>query len=178
MTIRRNKDLSSPSVLCWQWPLSLLGVGFFFLLMYMGGQHETKNAVDAGTLNIGKQTLDQITVNLDGSPSQQCYMDVTNDADDGSLPNDGKVDLRRINRVWAKAMLIGINADAAEKDGLAGSGESNADQAIQGAQAISTALTQQLTTPTNLYHLFYRLFAIKQCAYDWLRYTDQCLVRC
>jgi hypothetical protein len=134
--------------------LVLLGIGFVFLLMYMGGQNETKNAVDAGTLNVGKQVLDQISVTLSPDPSEQCFYDVTNDADDGSSPNDGKVTLRRINRVWAQALLIGINADAAQSDGTVGNGNINAGMAIGSAQRISQELSQQLTTVSNWYTFF------------------------
>lgn len=34
--------------------LVVLGVGFLFFTLYMGGQRETKNAVDAGALKIGR----------------------------------------------------------------------------------------------------------------------------
>ncbi|MBS1991247.1 MAG: hypothetical protein JSS83_12065 [Cyanobacteria bacterium SZAS LIN-3] len=133
--------------------LVLLGVAFVFLLMYMGGQHETKNATDAGALNVGKQALDKITVNLQGG-DEQIYQDVTNDVDDGSQGNDGKISLRRINRVWAKAMLIGINADAMAADGLGGSASGNASQAFTAAKSISDRLAQKLNATSNLYDFF------------------------
>ena len=135
--------------------LVMLGVAFVFLLMYMGGQHETKNAVDAGMLNVGKQSLDKVFITLDGSPGQQFFADVTNNVDNGLLiNNDNNVDLRRINRVWAKALLVGINSDAAALDGQAGSGPSNAAQAASDAKAISDALSQKLTDANNLYGYF------------------------
>jgi len=134
--------------------LVLLGVAFVFLLMYMGGQHETKNATDAGALNVGKQALDDIKVTLNGGQNEQIYYDVTNDVDDGSKDNDGNITLRRINRVWAQAMLIGINADAMSSDGLGGSSSNNASQAFSGAESISNRLTAELTNPNKLYGYF------------------------
>lgn len=131
--------------------LVVLGVGFMLMSMYFGGQSETKNATDAGALNVGKQALDKITVPVGFSENHRIFRDVTND---GDLSNDDKVSLRRINRVWAQAMLIAINAKAAETEGYAGSGPSNADSAAQGAEEISDALTNKLTQASNLYGFF------------------------
>ncbi|HEY9717202.1 MAG TPA: hypothetical protein V6C69_07030, partial [Trichormus sp.] len=64
----------------------------------------------------------------------------------------GKITLRRINRVWAKAMTIAINAAAAGGD--AGSGTSNAQQACSAAQEISDSLAAKLTNASNLYGFF------------------------
>jgi hypothetical protein len=134
--------------------ITVLGIGFLFFLLYMGAQRETKNAVDAGTLNLGKQALDQISVNIIPTDKQQCFMDVATDTDHGSIVNDNKISLRRINRVWAKAMLIGINADAAAADGNAGSGGANANSAFQGAEEISNALAAKLVDENNLHGFF------------------------
>lgn len=132
--------------------LVVLGVGFLFLILYMGGQNETKNAVDAGVLNIGKQVIDNITVDLNGSEEQQIFYDCTatnaNGYDKIELPVGGKVSLRTINRVWGKAMLIAANAKES------GSGQSNADKALQGAADISKALADKLKTASNLYTFF------------------------
>ncbi len=124
--------------------LVLLGVAFVFITMYMGGSKEVKSAVDAGALNVGKKVLDFVTVDLSGDTNQQFFSDVTTDGH--------TVDLRNINRVWAKAMLVAFNSDAA--GGNAGSGDGNAASAFQGAQAISDALSTKLTTASNLYSFF------------------------
>lgn len=134
--------------------LVILGVGFLIFSLYMGGQSETKNATDAGALSLGRDVQDQIQVQLSQDENQQCFNDVTTDSTDNSANPDGNVDLRRINRVWAKALLMAINADAAQNDGNVGSGESNAQQACSGAQAISDSLAQKLDTPSNLYGFF------------------------
>jgi hypothetical protein len=134
--------------------LVILGVAFVFLIMYMGGQAETKNAVDAGALNVGKQALDDVKVKIGLSDIDALYYDCTSDSDDGKGSFDGNITLRRINRVWAKAMLIGINAAAADKDGQGGSGTSNATQAYNEAKTISDQLATKLTTPDNLYDYF------------------------
>lgn len=136
----------------------VLGLGFLAFLMYMGGQSETKNAVDAGTLNVGKQALDKISVNLSLAGNQRIYADVASDEEKGAgLLGDNKINLRRINRVWAKAMVIAINAEDARRLGAAGSGPSNASQAVAGATAISNQLATKLKNQTNL-HGFFREF--------------------
>ena len=132
--------------------LVVLGGGFLFFILFMGGQREIKNAVDAGMLNIGKQVQDNISVNLNGSENQMCFLDVTTDTIDNSKFGDTKVDLRRINRVWGEAMLMAINAQAAGGD--AGSGAGHAQQACQGAEEISNALADKLNTASNLYNFF------------------------
>ena len=136
--------------------LVVLGVGFLFFTLYMGGQRETKNAVDAGALNTAKQAMDKIDVHLMGGDNQTCFRDV---ASDNGMPSiaealEGKITLRRINRVWAKALLIAINADAAQKDGNAGQGPSNANSAHSGAKAVSDALAAELSNESNLHGFF------------------------
>lgn len=125
--------------------LVLLGVSFMYISMFMGGGREIKNAVDAGALNLAKQVIDNVSVDLSGDDNQQFFKDVT---DNGN----GKVNLRNINRVWAKAMLVALNADAAGGD--AGSGDDSANNAYQGAKAISDNLYDQLTNAQNLYGFF------------------------
>jgi len=130
--------------------LVLIGIAFVGFSMYFGASNEAKNAADAGALNLVKQILidtnNSTTVALDSSkPEEQFFVDVTENA-------DSNVTLRNINRVWAKALLVSVNADAAGSN--AGNGTSNATTALQGAQEISDALAQKLTTASNLYSFF------------------------
>ena len=133
--------------------LVVLGVGFLFLTMLMGAQNEVRNAVDSGCLNLGKQSLDQISVSAGLDPTS-FVQGITSDSTDNSDKLDGKVTLRRINRLWGEALLIGINAEAAANDGNAGSGKSNAEQALNDASSISDALASKLKKPSNLYDFF------------------------
>jgi hypothetical protein len=133
--------------------LVVLGLGFIALVLIMGAQNETRNAVDSGTLNLGKQSLDQISVNGAMDPTSW-VRGVSSDSTDASVSTDGNVTLRRINRLWGAALLIAINADAAQTDGNAGSGESNAQQACQLAQQISDDLSDKLNKASNLYGFF------------------------
>lgn len=126
--------------------LVILGVGFMAMMLYMGGQNETKNAVDAGALNIGKQVIDQASTGLSLiKPDERLYYDVTANQPNKFPPKlDIDVTMRRINRVWAKALLIGINADAAQQDGQAGSAVDNAQKAIDGAEGLSNDLQKEV----------------------------------
>lgn len=132
--------------------LVTIGGGFLFFILFMGGQREVQNATDAGALNLGKQAPDQVSVILSPQANQQCFLDATSDTRDNSNGPDGKVNLRRINKVWAEAMLMNINATAA--GGNAGGGSGNAQQAWQGAQDISSDLSDKLSTTSNLYGFF------------------------
>lgn len=132
--------------------LVMLGVGFFFFTMYMGGQKETKNAVDAGTLNVGRKALDEVFVPV--NPLGR-YADITSDKVNNSIADcDMKMTLRRVNRMWAKAMLFKINALAAQNDGTSGSGDSNASNALTECVNISDQLSAKLKNQTNLHGFF------------------------
>jgi hypothetical protein len=142
--------------------LVMVGIAFFVISMWMGGQSETKNAVDAGMLNVGKNVLDDISVPL-LTPEELRYIDVCNDATNGKsllelLDSDinkkGQVTLRRINRVWAKALQIGINAEAAEREGYGGEGKGNAQRAFNGAKSISDRLADKIGDKQKLYAYF------------------------
>ncbi len=134
--------------------LLVLGIGFLFIVLYMGAQRETKNATDAGALNVGKKALTDISVPV--MPTD-VFADCASDSIDNNALRDNKITLGRINRVWSKAMLIAINAEAAGADGQAGSGSGNASQAVSGAEEISNSLAAKLKTPSNLHGFFNEL---------------------
>jgi hypothetical protein len=124
--------------------LLMVGIAFFLISLYFGGAQETKDAVNAGALNVAKKALD-ITVPLGGG-DEQFFADVA---------DNGNVSLRNINRVWSKALFVAVNAEGAQKDGgHEGSGDSSAQAAHQAAKSISDALAAKLSTPTELYGFF------------------------
>jgi hypothetical protein len=143
--------------------LLIIGIAFFLITMLIGGQNETKNAVDSGMLNVGKQVLDDTSVPLYPTPSELIYIDVCNDATngksllellDGDINKKGQVTLRRVNRVWAKALQIAINAEAADREGHGGEGKSNAQLAFDGASSISDRLADKLADTKKLHGYF------------------------
>src|SRR6185503_18651338 len=71
---------------------------------------------------------------------------------DVTVNNNGEVNLRNINRVWAKALCVAINADAAGP--YAGNGTNAAEQAYLSAKAISDRLATELKIQSKLYPPF------------------------
>lgn len=129
----------------------VLGAGFVFLVLFMGGQKEVKSATDAGMLNVGKRNIDDIWVPV--LPTST-YFDCTGDYPDKLMDLDGKMNLRRINRVWAKALMIAINDQAAHSDGGAGSSQSSADSAYNEAKALSDLLAARLLDQVTMQGYF------------------------
>jgi len=143
--------------------LMLIGIGYFVFTLYMGGQNETKNATDAGMLNVGKKVVDRVGVKLYPTPNEIIFADVCNDTASGEdllasltggLSDVGEVNLHRVNRVWAKALQIAINAEAADREGYGGQGKSNAQKAFDGAESISNRLAKELKDRGQLYGYF------------------------
>ncbi len=125
--------------------LIAIGIGFFLISLYFGGAQETKEAVNSGALNVAKKSLD-VTVDLSGDPDQQFFQDCT----DG-----GKVSLRNINKVWAKALFVAVNGEGAKHDGgHDGTASSSVTSALSGAQAIGAALAAKLNDANTVYGFF------------------------
>ncbi len=113
--------------------------------LYFGGSRETRNATDAGALNVGKKSL-TVTVKSQGGDEDQ-YKDVA-DA-------NGEFGLTNIDRVWGKALWTAINAqDIKEAGKETGSTSSHASAMFQAAENISDRLADKLNDPANLYPLF------------------------
>jgi hypothetical protein len=130
--------------------LVVLGVGFFFFVMFMNAQKETKNAIDAGTLNVGRKALDEIEVPV----TNKCFWDVCKDPPDNSIIPNPTINLRRINRIWAEAMLYKINALAQQDQGQDNNGMSNASNALQSAEQTSNLLALRLKNQVEMYPFF------------------------
>jgi hypothetical protein len=163
---RSNGSVSFGAVLAFV--LLLIGIAFFALSMFMGGQNETKNATDAGMLNVGKKVVDEVSVPLYPTPNEIIFADVCNNTSNGEdllasltggLSDLGEINLHRINRVWAKALQIAINAEAADREGFGGTGKQNAQKAFEGAESISNRLADKLAEKGNLYAFFDELAA-------------------
>ncbi len=135
--------------------LVLLGVGFFFFCLYMDAQKETKNAIDAGTLNVGKKALDDPFELIPPVGDKGCFFDVTSDGIKNDITDcNGKMNLRRVNRMWAEAMLFKINAMGADADGTSDKGDTNASQALTDCKDISDSLAGKLTDENKLHDYF------------------------
>jgi len=127
--------------------LSMLGVCFFFLSLYLGGNNEIKNAVDAGTLNLGKEVFTQqpFKVTLPPVGLQAQFQDVS---------TGGQIDLGNINALWGKMLLIQANAQDMQDHGVTGSANAHADQMFLAAKEISDDLAKKLNDESLQYPVF------------------------
>ncbi len=113
--------------------LIIIGLGFFTLSMFFGGSRQVKNANDAGTLNIARKVADEKSVPL-LTPDELRFSDVAGT----------HATMKNINRIWAKAFLIGLNAHEM------GEGKDNDTKAYNTAKELTTRLTMHLRRPSNL----------------------------
>lgn len=125
--------------------LVLLVVAFFTISLYFGGSRETRNATDAGALNVGKKSL-FVTVPSNGG-DEDYYSDVSD--------SSGKFGLTNIDAVWGKALWVGINSQEINNKGLSNGDTSNHNSNLyQAAENISDRLSDKLNDPDNLYSFF------------------------
>lgn len=95
--------------------IALLGLAFFFLIKILGGSRELQHAVDAGNLNVAKQSLRRPFLNIFNTSNSPDLVDPyltiakTNFAA-AKDPAVGELDLLVYNRAVGQAMLVSINA--------------------------------------------------------------------
>jgi hypothetical protein len=142
--IRNKKGATLGLVAALAFVLILIAMALFSLTMLLGGSRETRDAVDSGALNVGKQAL-SITVSPNSADEQQ-FLDVAD--------SNGNFGLKNINRVWGQAMLAAINATAMQAEAPSAQATSDAQSLETAAQDISSRLSQQLNQPSNLYTFF------------------------
>src|SRR5271163_1132345 len=82
--------------------LVVLSGAFLTFSLITFGSNEVRNAVDAGTLNLGQQVF-TLGTGIQGADEQQ-YADLAD--------WQGRFTLTNINRVWGKALLAAINVRA------------------------------------------------------------------
>jgi len=125
--------------------LVLLALAFFMVSLYFGGSRETRNATDAGALNVGKKCL-TITTKSQGGDEDQ-FKDVAD--------NNGEFGLSNIDRVWGKALFVAMNAQDIKESGKETAQTSSHASAIyQAAENISDRLSDDLNNDSKLFPLF------------------------
>ncbi len=123
--------------------LAILVGAFVYYTLTFGGSQEVRNAVDAGTLNVGQQ-ITEVKVKAENDEERQ-FEDVAD--------SQNKFGLTNINRVWAKALLVRLNADAIA-DGAGSGAASHADALRRGAQSLSDKLIKKLKDNEGRYFFF------------------------
>jgi len=125
--------------------LILIAIAFFWISLYFGGSRETRNATDAGALNVGKKSL-TVTVKSQGGDEDQ-FEDVAD--------QNGEFGLSNIDRVWGKALFVAMNAEDIKRKGKeTGDTNSHASAIFNAAQSISNRLADKLNDDGNLFPFF------------------------
>lgn len=111
------------------------------LMFSLGGSNETRNAVDSGTLAVSRDVTKIKTTAQSDVEAQ--YNDVAD--------KDNEFGLTNINRVWAKALLVRMNAAAMEQENTgSGQSSSNANALFDSAERISDRIADQLNDQNAL----------------------------
>ncbi|MBC7999281.1 MAG: hypothetical protein IAF58_15125 [Leptolyngbya sp.] len=114
MTINRKRGATLALVAALTLVLVIVGLGFFFLLKIYGGGRELQHAVDAGNLNVAKQSMRRPFLRIFGlgSPdlNEPIHTIAKNNFMQAKDPAVGELDLLTYNRAVGQAMLVGINA--------------------------------------------------------------------
>lgn len=112
----------------------LIGIAFATLLMLIGGNRQGTNANDAGNLNVAKCAP---LVQVNGGNAGVDFLDIS--------PTN-QFNLTNINEVWGKTLLVNLNEQAMQQQGLS-TPVSNANAALTWSRAVS--LSRSLSTALN-----------------------------
>ncbi len=146
--VNRQRGATTGLVAVLSLVLVMLSLAFFQLLLYFGGADETRNATDAGALGVGQEALKTATK---AESSAEHQFDDVADA-------NGNFSLTNINRVWGKALLANLNANAMNQQGFgSSSANQNAKQLFDAAKSISDRLTRLLSNKENHFQAFEQL---------------------
>lgn len=78
--------------------IAIIGIAFFVIIKILGGSAEVNNTTEAGILNVAKNSLTKITVDVDGDLKY-------------TIAPAKNVNLLNYNRLVAHAILVGLNAE-------------------------------------------------------------------
>lgn len=128
----RSRGQTMPFILATTIVLALVGIAMASLTQIFGGSQESKNATDAGILNLSKFAIKEPAVDFDPqSGFQKMYKDCT---------SASAIDLAEYNRMVSAATIIALNASADGRD----SALANAEGIINELQGTSTSVGAKL----------------------------------
>ena len=114
MTRKRSRGATLALVAALLLFIIVIGLGFFFLVKMLGGGRELQHAVDAGNLNVAKQSMRRPFLRIFGSGSPDLNEPIHTIAKNNFMqakdPVHGELDLLTYNRAVGQAMLVSINA--------------------------------------------------------------------
>ena len=116
----------------------LVGLVMLWLTMTLGASNQLQNAVDAGSLNVARQSLTGINIRADAlDDDDETFTDVAD--------SKGNFNLENYNRVVGKAMLIAINNVAmAQEDCATEESYKNIDDMFHMLRSIGQQLDKKL----------------------------------
>ena len=115
--------------------------GFITLGLIIGGEQELNTATKSGALNVAQQMLQQ-NVTANGQ-----FTDIAD--------QDGKISLANANMVYAKALMIALNAQDIQSKGLSTSStRENVQSIISEANSICKELQNQVSTASTMQNYF------------------------
>lgn len=116
MTMKRRQGATLALVVAVTLVLALLGLAFFFLIKILGGSRELQHAVDAGNLNVAKQSLRRPYLSIFSTSSPDLvdpYLTIARTNFSAVRdPEVNELDLLVYNRAVGQALLVAVNAAA------------------------------------------------------------------
>ncbi len=106
--------------------IAIIGLAFYAFIKILGGSAEVNNTTEAGILNVAKNSLTKISVEVDGDLKYTI------------APAKG-VNLLNYNRLVAHAMLVGLNAES-----LGSNSQANAKILVEQVLKIGKELDKKL----------------------------------
>lgn len=114
MTRKRNRGATLALIAALTLFIVVIGLGFFFLVKMLGGGRELQHAVDAGNLNVAKQSMRRPFLRIFGSGTPDLNDPIHTVAKLNFMqakdPAVGELDLLTYNRAVGQTMLVSINA--------------------------------------------------------------------
>jgi len=118
--------------------LLIIGLGFLFFTLIMGGGRETQNAVDAGALNAAKVALIRPGVPLNAADQDEAQFLGVADA-------QNQIALGNINRVWGQVLLVALNHRAMQIEQSAlPAADTSVTKVVNAARSINDRLATAL----------------------------------
>lgn len=148
--IRENRAATLGLAIVFILAMTVIGLAVVSLVSLLGGGEQMQRATDAGNLSLARSVLVKVAVPISDSGDEEQFNGVTEHTNGGS----GVINLRNFNRAMAQSMLVSLNANKINQDGLDFGAASNAQKLSSTVQIIGNRLAQQLAKPAAVQDFF------------------------